>query len=221
MEKADRWAGVKFYFAVRVDPGNAPRGRPAHRPDAAAAGKEDRRRARSAAGLRAWTISPTISRCIRCSFRSSSRRRAIFPAPRAAAARAWWILFLNCAPPRSSPSAWRSSIPTASRPLSLKEATTAQTYQLTRAGFYQLRLANGRQDLIGVNPDRRESDLDVIPDDVLALVARQRATQQPQQAAAGARSSRNRRPSPTACGGTSCCCCWSRRLRNLWFRVNI
>ena len=54
-------------------------------------------------------------------------------------------------------------------PLSLKEATTAQTYQLTSAGFYQLRLANGRQDLIGVNPDRRESDLDVIPDDVLAL----------------------------------------------------
>ncbi len=55
------------------------------------------------------------------------------------------------------------------RPLSLKEATTAQTYQLSRAGFYQLRLANGRQDLMGVNPDRRESDLEVIPDDVLAL----------------------------------------------------
>jgi hypothetical protein len=59
--------------------------------------------------------------------------------------------------------------PDGRRPLSLKEATTAQTYQLSRAGFYQLRLANGRQDLIGVNPDRRESDLDVIPDDVLAL----------------------------------------------------
>ena len=59
--------------------------------------------------------------------------------------------------------------PDGRRPLSLKEATTAQTYQLSRAGFYQLRLANGRQDLIGVNPDRRESDLEVIPDDVLAL----------------------------------------------------
>ena len=59
--------------------------------------------------------------------------------------------------------------PDGKRPLSLKEATAAQSFQLTRAGFYQLRLANGRQDLIGVNADRRESDLDVIPKDVLAL----------------------------------------------------
>ena len=59
--------------------------------------------------------------------------------------------------------------PDGRRPLSLKEATTAQSYQLTQAGFYQLRLANGRQDLIGVNADRRESDLDVIPDETLAL----------------------------------------------------
>jgi hypothetical protein len=59
--------------------------------------------------------------------------------------------------------------PDGKRPLSLKEATAAQSFQLTRAGFYQLRLANGRQDLIGVNADRRESDLDVIPKEVLAL----------------------------------------------------
>jgi hypothetical protein len=59
--------------------------------------------------------------------------------------------------------------PNGRRPLSLKEATTAQSYQLTQAGFYQLRLANGRQDVIGVNPDRRESNLDVIPDETLAL----------------------------------------------------
>jgi hypothetical protein len=32
-----------------------------------------------------------------------------------------------------------------------------------------LQLANGRHDVIGVNPDRRESNLEVIPDDVLAL----------------------------------------------------
>jgi hypothetical protein len=59
--------------------------------------------------------------------------------------------------------------PEGRRPLSLKEATSAQTYQVTQAGFYELRLANGRQDVIGVNPDRRESDLDVLPPDVLAL----------------------------------------------------
>jgi hypothetical protein len=59
--------------------------------------------------------------------------------------------------------------PDGRRPLSLEEAATAQSFRLTRAGFYQIRLANGRQDLVGVNPDRRESNLDVIPDDVQAL----------------------------------------------------
>src|SRR5689334_24596138 len=59
--------------------------------------------------------------------------------------------------------------PDGKRPLSLKEAAAAQSFQLTRAGFYQLRLANGRQDLVGVNADRRESDLDVISKDVQAL----------------------------------------------------
>jgi len=59
--------------------------------------------------------------------------------------------------------------PDGKRPLSLKEAAAAQSFQLTRAGFYQLRLANGREDLVGVNADRRESDLDVVPKDVLAL----------------------------------------------------
>jgi hypothetical protein len=59
--------------------------------------------------------------------------------------------------------------PEGRRPLSLREATSAQSYQLTRAGFYELQLANGRREVIGVNPDRRESDLDVIQDDVLAL----------------------------------------------------
>jgi hypothetical protein len=59
--------------------------------------------------------------------------------------------------------------PQGHRPLSLKDSSSAQTYQLASAGFYELKLANGRHDVIGVNPDRRESNLEVIPDDVLAL----------------------------------------------------
>ncbi len=59
--------------------------------------------------------------------------------------------------------------PMGKHPLSLSEASSAQSYQLNSAGFYELRLRNGRQDLVGVNADRRESDLDVIPDDVLAV----------------------------------------------------
>ena len=59
--------------------------------------------------------------------------------------------------------------PAGKRPLTLNEAASAQSLQLTEAGYYQLRLASGRQDLVGVNPDPKESNLDVIPDDVLAL----------------------------------------------------
>jgi hypothetical protein len=59
--------------------------------------------------------------------------------------------------------------PEGKRPLTLREASSAQSFQLTEAGYYQLRLADGRQDEVGVNPDPKESNLDVIPDDVVAL----------------------------------------------------
>jgi hypothetical protein len=55
------------------------------------------------------------------------------------------------------------------RPLSLGDAATAQSIRLTDAGFYQIRLANGRQDLVAVNPDRRASNFDVIPAEAQAL----------------------------------------------------
>ncbi len=59
--------------------------------------------------------------------------------------------------------------PSGQHPLSLQEAVSSQSYQLSHAGFYEVHLANGRQDLIGVNADRRESNLSPMPDDVLAL----------------------------------------------------
>jgi hypothetical protein len=59
--------------------------------------------------------------------------------------------------------------PDGHRPLSLKEAGIVQSFRLARAGFYQLRLASGRQEVVGVNPDRRESNLAVMADDVQAL----------------------------------------------------
>ena len=59
--------------------------------------------------------------------------------------------------------------PDGRRPLSLSEARTAQTFRLARAGFYQIRFANGRDAVLGVNPDRRESDLEPLPKDVEQL----------------------------------------------------
>ena len=75
--------------------------------------------------------------------------------------------------------------PAGRRPLSLKEATSASAYQLTQAGFYELHLANGHQDVVGVNADRRESDLAVIPDDVLSLWSGKPKEEPPPAANAG------------------------------------
>ena len=61
--------------------------------------------------------------------------------------------------------------PDGRRLLSLSEARAAQTLRLENAGFYQIRLASGRDMLIGVNADRRESDLQPIADDVQKLWA--------------------------------------------------
>jgi hypothetical protein len=59
--------------------------------------------------------------------------------------------------------------PDGGHPLSLADEARATTLQLKSAGFYQVRFANGRSALIAVDPDRRESDLEPIPADVLAL----------------------------------------------------
>ncbi len=53
--------------------------------------------------------------------------------------------------------------------LSLSDARSAQFLRLGHAGFYQIHFANGRDAVIGVNPDRRESDLQSMSPDLLAL----------------------------------------------------
>jgi len=59
--------------------------------------------------------------------------------------------------------------PKGERALTLDEATRAQNMPLTMAGFYDVKRPNGRHELIAVNADRHESDLDVISADTLAL----------------------------------------------------
>jgi hypothetical protein len=59
--------------------------------------------------------------------------------------------------------------PEGRRPLSLSEARTMQSFRVERAGFYQIRFANGRDALIAVNPDRHESDLEPLAEDVQLL----------------------------------------------------
>jgi hypothetical protein len=59
--------------------------------------------------------------------------------------------------------------PDGKRPLSLRESTQAPTFQVTREGFFEVRRANGRHEMTAVNPDRRESDLGLMPTETVQL----------------------------------------------------
>ncbi|PYU26421.1 MAG: polysaccharide deacetylase [Acidobacteria bacterium] len=168
VEKANRWAGVKFYFAVRVAGTDA---RVAARltdqtPLLLEKKIGEGRVLLFASGLDNFTndfplhpvFIPFIDQTARylsgMETRAGSRIVDSFLELRTAKEQSVGVEVID---------------PEGKRPLSLREATAAQSFQLTRAGFYQLRLANGREDLVGVNADRRESDLDMIPKDMLAL----------------------------------------------------
>jgi hypothetical protein len=59
--------------------------------------------------------------------------------------------------------------PKGERMLSLAEATKAENIQYTLAGFYDIRRPNGRNELVAVNADRHESDLSPAPPETLNL----------------------------------------------------
>jgi hypothetical protein len=73
--------------------------------------------------------------------------------------------------------------PQGARALTLDEATRAQNMPLSMAGFYDVKRPNGQHELIAVNADRHESDLDMISADTLALW--QNTAQGPVNAASG------------------------------------
>jgi len=59
--------------------------------------------------------------------------------------------------------------PDGKQPLSLNEAASAQSFQVNREGFYEIHRGNGRQEMVAVHADRRESDLTPIPQETLDL----------------------------------------------------
>lgn len=59
--------------------------------------------------------------------------------------------------------------PDGGRELSLKDAASATTFQFPRSGFFEIRWAKGRRQMVAVNADRAESDLTVTPAETLAL----------------------------------------------------
>ncbi len=170
--KADAWAGVKFFYALDVDPGDGP--------DAARVivrlGDQtplllekrigEGRVVLLTSGLDNLTndfpLHPAFVPFIEQTARylaGSERQGGARPVD----------AYLDLRNAKEQAQGVEVTDPEGKRPLTLGEAASAQSFQLTEAGYYQLRLANGRQDEVGVNPDPKESNLDVIPDDVLAL----------------------------------------------------
>jgi hypothetical protein len=59
--------------------------------------------------------------------------------------------------------------PNNQRVLTLSESAKATTYQFPTQGFYDIRRANGREEMAAVNPDRRESDFTLVTQETLNL----------------------------------------------------
>ena len=59
--------------------------------------------------------------------------------------------------------------PEGKRVLDLSQTSTALGFTLAQEGFYEVRRGSGRQELVAVNADRRESDFDMIPKETLTL----------------------------------------------------
>lgn len=170
--KADGWPGVKFFYALNVDPGN---GSDAARVIVRLSDQTplllDKRIGEGrvvllTSGLDNLTndfpLHPAFVPFI------EQTARYLAGSERQGGARTV-DAFLELRNAREQGQGVEVTDPEGKRPLTLSEAASAQSLQLTEAGYYQLRLANGRQNEVGVNPDSKESNLDVIPDDVLSL----------------------------------------------------
>jgi hypothetical protein len=166
--KADGWAGVKFYYALNIDPAG---GRVIVRlGDQTPLLMEKRigegRVVLFASGLDNLTndfpLHPAFVPFI------EQTARYLAGSERHGGARQV-DAFLELRNAKEKGQGVEITDPEGKRPLSLSEAASAQSFRLTEAGYYQLRLANGQQNVIGVNADPKESNLDVIPGDLLAL----------------------------------------------------
>ncbi|HTA44656.1 MAG TPA: VWA domain-containing protein [Bryobacteraceae bacterium] len=170
--KADGWAGVKFFYALDVDPGNGP---DAARIVVRLADQTplllDKRIGEGrvvllTSGLDNLTNDFPLHPAFVPFIEQTSRYLA--GSERQGGARSV-DAYLELRNAKEKGQGVEVTDPEGKRPLSLSEAASAQSFQLAEAGYYQLRLANGRQDLVGVNADPKESNLDVMSNDVLAL----------------------------------------------------
>ena len=168
ISKADRWSGVKFYFAVQVEAGNARV--LARLSDQTPLLLEKQMGAGRVLLLASGLDNLTNDFPVHPAFVPFVEQTALYlsgtelgSGMRTVDA----VLQLRSAVQKAS--SVEVIDPDGRRPLSLQDAASAISVPLTRTGFYEVRQANGRERVVGVNADRRESDLEVMPDEVLSL----------------------------------------------------
>ncbi|MBM3725551.1 MAG: VWA domain-containing protein [Acidobacteria bacterium] len=168
VRKANRWEGVKFYQAVRVEPGDS-------RVVARLNDESPLLIERTVGEGRVLVFTSALDNLsndfpIRASFVPFVEQTAHHLSrteERGAAAPV--DSYLELRKDKGRASALEVLDPDGKRALSLEEATKAENVKLARAGFYDVRRENGRRELVAVNADRRESDLTQMGKDTLAL----------------------------------------------------
>ncbi len=192
VDKADHWSGVKFYFAVRVDPGDA-------RVVARLADQMPLLLEKKIGEGKVLLFTSGLDNItndfpLRPIFVPFVEQTALYLSGTERRSGSRTVdSFLELRNSKEQSIGVEVIDPDGGHPLSLKEASSAQTYQLSRAGFYEIKLASGRHDVIGVNPDRRESNLEALPEETLSLWRGNSGTGA-QQAAGGAAAEEQTRP---------------------------
>jgi hypothetical protein len=168
MHDAERWDDVKFYQAVRINPGKAR--------VAARLGDDTPLLLDKQLGEgRVLVFSSTFDNVsndfpLHASFVPFVEHTANYLARQEEGPANYTVgSYLDLRQAREKGAAVEVLDPTGGRALTLEEATRAQNMPLSISGFYDVKRFNGRHELVAVNPDRHESDLDTIPAETLAL----------------------------------------------------
>jgi len=184
ISKADRWSGVKFYFAVQVEAGNARV--LARLSDQTPLLLEKQMGAGRVLLLASGLDNLTNDFPVHPAFVPFVEQTALYLSGTELGS---GMRTVDSVVQLRSAGQAASSVevidPAGRRPLSLQDTTSATSVPLDRSGFYAVRLANGRERVVGVNADRRESDLEVMPDEVLSLWKANGAVQADGAAGAG------------------------------------
>ncbi len=172
IRKANRWDGVKFYQSIRVEPGNA-------KVAARLADGTPLLLEKQIGEGRVIVFASTFDNVandfpLHASFvpfveQTSRHLGRVEEGASSVAVGSFLDLRTAREPGAASGNTVEVLDPEGRRALSLAEAAKAQSFDLTAAGFYDIRRQSGRHELVAVNADRRESDLDLIPAETRAL----------------------------------------------------